>query len=348
MNEIGKNLKRIRLLKNLSLENAGNLLKMTAPAIAKYESGQIIPNSEKIIEFAKAYDVRIQDILKVHNQPNMKFTSFRKKQRLKGQNLELLKEIILNKVADYIEVINLNSTSQNNNKLKIYKCNNIDEIEEIASSFRNDYKLSINQPIPDLINILENIGIIIIQIDDIDNKFKDFDGVSEIVDNIPVIVLLKTNDGARERFTIAHELGHLLLKFNNDIDEEKACNKFAGSLLMPKEAMIKEFGQSRNKISIFELIAFKEEYKVSIASIVYRLRELGIISDYLNRSLNITINANGMRKKEPIDIKVEESNQFKKLVHRLEVDNIISINKACELLGVSIEEYNLQDNYNRY
>ncbi len=37
MKEVGKNLKRIRLLKNLSLKEAGRLLNMSAPAISKYE-----------------------------------------------------------------------------------------------------------------------------------------------------------------------------------------------------------------------------------------------------------------------------------------------------------------------
>ena len=68
------------------------------------------------------------------------------------------------------------------------------------------------QPISDLINILENLGIIIIQIENPDNRFCDFDGLSEYVNNVPVIVLLNgISDGARQRFTIAHELGHLVL-----------------------------------------------------------------------------------------------------------------------------------------
>ena len=87
MNEIGKNLKRIRLLKNLSLEKAGNMLNMSAPAIAKYEKGLIIPNSEKLIEFANAYSIKVVDLLKAHSAPKMKFNAFRKKQRLQGQNL---------------------------------------------------------------------------------------------------------------------------------------------------------------------------------------------------------------------------------------------------------------------
>lgn len=346
MNNIGRNLKRIRLLNNLSLKEAGVLLDMTAPAIQKYENGEIIPNSEKLIKFANAYNVKVLDLIKTYQVPEMKFNTFRKKQRLKGQNLELLKEIIQNEVANYLEVVELNKIQSNVKKLKEYSCNSYEEIESIAEQFKSDYSLSLNQPISDLISILENIGILIIQIDDNSDKFKDFDGLSEIVNNIPIIVLLKyKEDGARQRFTIAHELGHLILNIKNEeLDEEKACNRFAGALLMPQQAVINEFGPSRSAISLFELKAFKKEYKVSMQAIIYRLRELNIISDYTNRRINILFNTYGFRKKEPVEIQLEESNQLIKLVHKLEVDQIISINKACELLGVTQDEYYNQDN----
>lgn len=73
MNGIGKNLKRIRLIKNLSLKEAGKLLNMSATAISKYEKGEIIPDSTKVIEFANAYNVKAIEILKVYDVPPMTF-----------------------------------------------------------------------------------------------------------------------------------------------------------------------------------------------------------------------------------------------------------------------------------
>ena len=110
-----------------------------AVGLAKYEKGQIIPNSEKLIEFANAYNVNVLDLLKSYNTPEMKFNAFRKKQRLQGQNLELLKEIIQNNVADYLEVIELNKTKSNNIKLKRYLCNSFEDAESAADKFRKDY-----------------------------------------------------------------------------------------------------------------------------------------------------------------------------------------------------------------
>ena len=345
MDGIGKNLKRIRLLKNLSLKDAGNLLNMTATAISKYEKGEILPDSKKLIDFANAYNVKSIELLKVYNVPEMKFTSFRKKKRLTGQNLELLEELIQDEVAKYLEIIEMNNIDTDNIKLKKYSCNNLEDAEKAANDFRNYIKISNKQPISDLINILENLGIIIIQIKNPDNRFDDFDGLSEFVNNIPVIVLLDgIKDGARQRFTIAHELGHLILNINNDkLDEERLCNRFASALLMPKEAIINEFGYSRGNINFFELTAFKNEFKVSYAAIVYRLKDLNIISEYLYKKLSIFLSQR-IGKNDPKPIQPETSFQFKKIVYKLEADEIITLNKACELLGVTVDEYNNEDN----
>lgn len=345
MNNIGNNLKRIRLLKNLSLKEAGNLLNMSATAISKYENGEIIPDSKKLIEFSNAYNVKSIDILKIYNAPKMKFTSFRKKKRLTGQKLELLKDLITQEVSKYLEVREMNELDSNNIKLKQYSVNNFLEAEQAANDFRNYINISNMQPISDLINILENLGIIIIQIKNPNNQFNDFDGLSEFVSNVPIIVLLDDiKDGARQRFTIAHELGHLILKIDsNEIDEEKLCNRFASALLMPKEAIINEFGQSRKNINFFELKAFKNEYKVSYAAINYRLKDLNIISEYLYKSLSILISKK-IGKNDPQPITPEISYQFKKTVYKLEANEIISLNKACELLGVTTYEYNNENN----
>lgn len=345
MNEIGNNLKRARLLKNLSLNEAGKLLKMSGPGIAKYEKGEIKPNSQKIIEFAQAYDVPALKLLESYVQPKMKFTSFRKSKKLKGQNLELLQEVIQNEVAKLLEVIKINDCKKQI-KIKKYKCSSLIDADEAATQFRKDVNFSPIQPISDLINTLENLGIVIIQILNANNLFDGFDGLSEYVDDIPVIVLLDgIEDGSVQRFTIAHELGHLVLNFTDEkLDKEKLCDRFANSLLMPKEAVINEFGLSRNNINFYELKAFKKEYNVSLRSIIHRLKDLKIISEYTYKKLSASLSKNFGSKNEPLEIKPEKSYQFKKIVYRLEADNIISVNKACELLGVSTDEYYDENN----
>ena len=49
-------------------------------------------------------------------------------------------------------------------------------------------------------------------------------------------------------------------------------------------------------------------------------------------------------KNDPNPIQPETSYHFRKLVYKLEADEIISLSKACELLGVTVDEYNNEDN----
>ena len=246
MDDVAYNLKRARLLKNISMQKAGEILNMSSTAIMKYESGVIVPNSKKLIEFAKAYDVSVSDLLKHFDCPQIEFKNFRKKQKIQGKKLDLLQMLIKEKISDYLYVYNLNNFS--NEKLIKYKCSSIDDAEEAAIKFREKIGLSNKQPLFNIIDTLENIGIVIIQID---NKiFDGFDGYSEVIDDIPIIVINNySDDGARERFTIAHELGHLVLDISVNSDSEKICDRFASALLMPKEAVIREFFESRSKIS---------------------------------------------------------------------------------------------------
>lgn len=344
MNEIGNNLKRARLLKNLSLKEAGVLLKMSNTAVAKYEKGEIIPDSKKLIEFSRAYKVDVLDLIKVHNTIQMKFNAFRKRKRLDGKNLDLLKSLIKNEVGNYIEILDYNNTFQNTIKLPKYNCETITDAEIAAQKFRNFIKISEIQPISSLIDILENLGIYIIQIKNPNNRFKDFDGLSEIVNNIPFIIILDDiKDGARQRFTIAHELGHLIINCDED-NEEKFCNRFASALLMPQKAIINEFGNKRKNISFYELTAIKNEYKVSYSAINYRLKDLNIINEYLYKKISIFINTH-IGKNDPYPIKPEISYQYKKIVHKLENEDIISLNKACELLGETTDEFTKEDYY---
>ena len=345
MNNIGYNLKRIRLLKKMSLKEASKILNMSAPAVCKYEKGLIIPNSTKIIEFAKAYNVKTTEILKSYKEPKIKFNSFRKKRNINGQKLELLKQTIKEEVAKYFEVLSMCDIAKKKNNLKNYDCYTLDDAENIAYKFRSDYNLTATLPVSNLINVLENLGIIIISIKNLDYLFEGFDGFSEIIEGLPVIVILDgQKDGTRQRFTISHELGHLILNIQNKDMEEKLVNRFASALLMPEEAIKKEFGTQRGSISFYELEAFKNEYKVSFTAIIHRLKDLNIISNYLYKNLTTFFNKdNGLKDKNPI--MPEKSYQFKRLVCKLEAENIITLNKACELLDVTINEYN-QENYN--
>ena len=71
MSEIGNNLKRARLIKNMSLREVGYNLNISATAVSKYEKGIIMPDSKRLIEFANLYQVKVRDLLQSKKLPKM-------------------------------------------------------------------------------------------------------------------------------------------------------------------------------------------------------------------------------------------------------------------------------------
>lgn len=78
----------------------------------------------------------------------------------------------------------------------------------VVNQIRQQWKLGI-EPLPDLIDIFEEHGIKVFEIDN--QSYPKFDGLSASINNMPLIVIGNQWPGDRQRFTLAHELGHLVL-----------------------------------------------------------------------------------------------------------------------------------------
>ena len=151
-------------------------------------------------------------------------------------------------------------------------------------------------PIPNLSELLEERGIKILSV-----GLSDIDGLTAKVrrkngEPIPVIVIKEDEWSERKRFTLAHELGHMVMDVRHGVDAEKAANRFAGAFLMPAEALWREIGKHRTTISLGELLRLKELFGASFQAIVYRCHDLGIISDAAYRRLFQSFNEYGWRK----------------------------------------------------
>lgn len=109
------------------------------------------------------------------------------------------------------------------------------EAEYAARGLREYWGLGVD-PIPNLVELLEGRGIKVLAID-----LTNIDGLTARArrgdrNPVPVIVVNRRDWGERQRFTVAHELGHMALNVAPHVDEEKAAHRFAGAFLMPRSA----------------------------------------------------------------------------------------------------------------
>lgn len=328
---IGENIKRYRTLKGLSLRKFGELVGLSQTAIAKYENNEVEPDGEKLVKFAEILDCKVADLLKDISNRKPLNLNFRKRESLSGRKLELLKQIINDKVNNYLDVLELNNIPYG--QIKKYKVSSLLDAEEAAYKFRKDNQINEVFPLANLCDIIENLGIFVVIVNDNKKLFKDFDGVSELVNNFPFICISSDINYYRQRFTLAHELGHLILKIDENLDEEKICNEFASALLLPRKALELECGTNRFAISDKEYRIIRDEYKVSIKAIIYGLNKYNIVSD--NYAKLAYINYNKIYKDEEynnLEKQTELPRKYEQLVLRLHTQNIITQSRFIELM----------------
>ena len=140
---------------------------------------------------------------------------------------------------------------------------------------------------------------------------------------------------------LAHELAHLVLHFDASFDagkHEKAADRFAGAFLMAKEMLLSLFGNKRTAVSLGELIEVKALFKVSVAALLVRCQQLGIISRTVYQQLWNQIKAlnwNHRDTKEPNPIAKEMPTRMQRLCFRAVSEGVISEAKAASLLRIT-------------
>jgi Zn-dependent peptidase ImmA (M78 family) len=109
---------------------------------------------------------------------------------------------------------------------------------------------------------------------------------------VPTIGINVAHAPVRQRFTIAHELGHALLHANEHYDrefrrdqmsssavdpDEIEANAFAASLLMPAEWIREEWAGTTDLLDDQWLVRTARQFGVSTQSLMYRLENLNLL-----------------------------------------------------------------------
>ena len=342
MNEvtIGERLKMARTMNGFSQRELASRAGVTATAISKYERGVMIPSSGVLLKLSSALDVRVEYLMRPDVYPiHLTVPAFRST-NLSEKEEAMVKEKAREWLERYLEVENLFEIEQQaRSSIPLgypIRITDTREIEQVAVKLRREWGLG-NQPIESLTDLLEDKGIKVGAISAPDS----FDALAFWYDHIaPVIILREGVPGDRQRFSIAHELGHLMVEPSQDLDSERVAHRFAGAFLVPEEVVRAELGESRNRLDLFELHLLKHKYGMSIQAWVHRAKDLGIIPDREYHRIFNYLNEKGWRKCEPGDqIPPEEPGRMKRLVMRAYAEDVISVSRASELLGKSIPEF---------
>lgn len=337
---IGKRLKLARVAAGLSLrdlaDRAGGVV--SAQAIGKYERNEMMPSSGVLIALAGALEAS-PDYLLSPDELTLDGIEFRKD--ITGEREEAAMEArLLSEVERYLAVEEMLGdfgawSVPDGFPVRV---SSMSEAEEAANKLRSAWRLGV-EPLPEIAEILEERGIKVVALD----LAEKISGVMckahrKSRADVPIIVVNASHDGDRQRFTLLHEVGHLVLSLHGDINHEKACHRFASAFLMPAEAIIAKVGRHRHAVTTAELFALKRIFRASAQAIAYRLKDLEIIPSKAFSDLFRVFTANGWRKKEPWPVPKEVPVRFERLVYRALGERCISEVKAAELLATDVDE----------
>jgi Zn-dependent peptidase ImmA (M78 family) len=209
------------------------------------------------------------------------------------------------------------------------------DIEDIARSVRELWMLP-RGPVSNLMELIEENGGIVIPCD---FQTDLIDAMSQRIDGMPVLFFVNINSPSdRVRYTLAHELGHMILHtvtVKDDEEMENEADHFAGAFLLPAD----EIKVQLRRFDLRHLANMKGHWKVSMQAIAYRADRLQLITPYQNKMFWIEMSKLGYRKREPNEPPKEVPGLLRRMVNFHQRHLGYSVPDLAQLLCLGIDEF---------
>lgn len=194
-----------------------------------------------------------------------------------------------------------------------------------AEALRHMWGLG-QRPIPNMVHILELHGVAVYSISE---DCDAIDAFSAWHAGLPFVFLNNRKTAERSIFDAAHELGHLVLHRHGapqGREAESQADEFAASFMLPESAMR---ASAPRLATVATLASMKGTWKASVAAIAYRMHDLGLMSDWHYKHLNIELTRLG-RRNEPAPLARETSAVLRKTISAL-------AEEGCKLRDIARE-----------
>ena len=282
-------------------------------SVSKIEQGTLHLSDEALQRLADALNLQAGFFVQQygHSRPVTPFHRSRKrlsvKKRLEVESTANLILLCLQRLAAEVEIPD--------GPLRISVDEQENSPEEIAFKVRKRWKVPPG-PIDNVVKLLEDNGIFVVNLD---FGTKDIDAFTLVSDlGVSAIFVNSNLPGDRLRWSLCHELGHIVMHEYPTEECEPEANAFASEFLMPQE----EIFESLEQLSITALPDLKRHWKVSMWSIIVWASKIGAITPNRYRKLCETMVYGGFRTKEPdyLQIPKERPSLMHDLAHFFRTD----------------------------
>ncbi len=352
---LASNIKRYRSKKKLTQQELSELSGISLPAIKNIERKKGLPRTNTLLAISKALDCRLQDLVKPAGE--LSSVRFRAKSKMNRR------EHILAQVSKWLnDFAFLESLLSDREEYKLYALAH-SSIKltpfQYAEKARKIIGLKANEPIHDICGLLESCGIKILAIPYASDAFNGLSVGKE--DKGPAIVINTWERISIERqiFSTVHELGHLLMHLSDyngkdcseDKSQEKEADIFAGYFLMPEQGFNSEWEETAGMRFVDRVMKIKSIFKVSYRTVLYRLKQKGIVDDKIwfrfpqlyedkyNKKLSFKEEP-FPEGSEPFGLKPFNfyADRLSRLVRKAVEEEKISVSRAAEILNLSSQQ----------
>jgi Zn-dependent peptidase ImmA (M78 family)/DNA-binding XRE family transcriptional regulator len=306
---IGERIRLAREACRLTQEELAHNAEVSQGAVSAFEAGRLLEPSREAIEQIAAATAFPVSFFYAGPLPDLPDGHYR---RLLRGTSKVDKQVRA-QVRQIVEVIQRGEASLRLPPVSLEPLRNKEPltpatIEQAASDTRRAIGVGERDPIPNVMRAAERAGVVVVRLP---NETEDHDGFSAWpdlgLDGRPVLAVVGGKSGDRDRFTVAHELGHLILHTARPVAEpkiaEQEANRFAGALLVPAEPATDAL---RRPITLRTLMALKATFGISIAAGAQRARDLELITAEQFLSLRKQLSARHWLHSEPVPVESEK------------------------------------------
>lgn len=318
----GQKLKKALQFRGKRMTELARELDISKQSLSLYANGENTPPYENVVRIAKALEFPFEFFMTedlcttVTDNTYFRSQATAKKldqnaQKAKLEYVAKVYEVFLNYVDFpnlHLPLVLFNSTA---NPLEADSDEILEQIESIASTVRKYWGVGL-APIENMQYLLESNGIIVTGFKDVDEKIDAFSQRINVQNHETVFIIalaIGKKPDVRLRFDMAHELGHILMHdwdgSNEDLSKdefnslEKQANMFASALLLPRESFGKDVAPYATNIEYYR--SLRKKWGVSMQAMMYRARQLNIITANQFQYMMRTVSAKGWRTREPGD-----------------------------------------------
>ena len=309
-------------------------------AISKYEAGKMLPDSTVLIKLAETLDVKVDYFFRPFTV-SLSCIEFRKKAKMTEKARKSVEQQVMDHVERYFEIEEIAGIERNASSLRRKEIiRSREDVIKLVQEIRKDWRLG-KDGITDVISLLENKGIKVIEFD----APCEFDGLSGTAGE-DIVIVLNSNiqPTERKRFTALHELGHLIMNFDESVDEkakEKLCHAFASEFLIPSDVFKDIIGDiSKSTLNMVAFAEIQHNFGISIDALIKKADDEGMITGNRYKNYHIRKNTNPSFKQyvEKSRIENEQPHRFISLVYDAYSRSLISVSKAAALLNIPVSD----------